>query len=51
METTAAHTILLVDDESSVRDGIGQALESAGYRVARCTDAAQAISWLREHAT
>ena len=44
-----AHTILLVDDEMTVRDGIGQALESAGYRVARCADGAQAISWLRVH--
>jgi CheY-like chemotaxis protein len=51
MEATAAHTILLVDDEATVRDGIGQALESAGYRVARCSDAVQAISWLRVHAT
>ena len=51
METTAVHTILLVDDETTVRDGIGQALESAGYKVARCADGAEAISWLKLHAT
>ena len=51
MVTTAVHTILLVDDETTVRDGIGQALESAGYKVARCADGAEAISWLKLHAT
>ena len=51
MESTATHTILLVDDETTVRDGIGQALESAGYKVARCADGAEAISWLKLHAT
>ncbi len=43
------HTVLLVDDESAVRDGVAQALESAGYRVARCRDGSDAIAWLREH--
>lgn len=49
MEASAGHVILLVDDETTVRDGIGQALESAGYKVARCADGAQAISWLKLH--
>lgn len=51
VEENPKHTILLVDDESTVRDGVGQALESAGYRVAVCGDAAQAISWLSVHQT
>jgi CheY-like chemotaxis protein len=50
-EAIRGPTILLVDDESTVRDGVGQALESAGYLVARCCDGAQAISWLRLHPT
>jgi len=42
-------TILLVDDESAVLHGIGQALESGGYSVTRCADGVEAIAWLHAH--
>jgi two-component system response regulator MprA len=49
MERSTEDNVLLVDDEPAVRDGVGQALESAGYRVARCGNGEEAVSWLRHH--
>lgn len=37
-------TILVVDDEPSIRDLVARVLERAGYRVIACAGAAQAIA-------
>ncbi len=49
MEHVSQRHVLLVDDEPAVRDGVGQALESAGYSVNRCRDGLDAISWLEDN--
>ncbi len=41
--------ILLVEDEAGVREVTGQVLESAGYHVWECSDAAQALRLAREN--
>lgn len=44
----AVRTVLLVDDEASVRRAAGRLLERAGYRVVVATDGAEAVDRLHE---
>ncbi len=40
-------TVLVVDDEQTVLDGLGELLESEGYKVATATDGQDALDQLR----
>jgi CheY-like chemotaxis protein len=40
-------TVLIVDDDQAVLDGIGELLENEGYGVARATDGQDALNQLR----
>jgi CheY-like chemotaxis protein len=42
-------TILIVDDDSGVREALRDTLEDAGYRVGEATDGEEALAWLRSH--
>jgi two-component system cell cycle sensor histidine kinase/response regulator CckA len=45
----AEETILVVDDEASIRRGVRQVLESAGYQVIEASDGREGLAVLREH--
>jgi CheY-like chemotaxis protein len=49
-EMTKAHSVLVVDDDPSVRDLFSDALREAGHRVEVAADGAQALARLREGA-
>lgn len=51
MDTPApnATTLLIVDDDSSVRGVLGRALESFGYRVLYAADGAEALATFERH--
>jgi CheY-like chemotaxis protein len=41
--------ILVVDDDSSIREMIGQALEDEGFRVSSAADGSQALEYLKHN--
>jgi CheY-like chemotaxis protein len=41
-----AHTILVVDDDTAIRDVVAEVLEDEGYRVARAASGAEALDQL-----
>ena len=43
-------SILIVEDESPIRDVITEILEDEGYRVAGATNGLEALTYLRQHA-
>jgi CheY-like chemotaxis protein len=45
-EETMKRTILLVDDDVSVRDSLKKLLETEGYRVLAARDRAEALEWI-----
>ncbi|MEN8135636.1 MAG: response regulator [Thermodesulfobacteriota bacterium] len=47
--TTAAETILLVDDEEHFRDRLGRALTKRGYEVLQAGNYAEALKTIKEH--
>jgi|SRR5579871_650913 len=47
VEALDSLTVLVVDDERAVLDGLGELLESEGYRVATATDGQDALDQLR----
>lgn len=47
--TASSHTVLVVEDDSSIRAFILDALQSEGYRVAEAADGAEAIRLLEQH--
>jgi CheY-like chemotaxis protein len=46
---TTDRSILIVDDDADVREIIGEALETAGYRVAGASNGAEALRLLRNN--
>jgi len=41
-------TILVVDDDTDLREGLADLLQSRGYRVLTADDGAKALRWLRK---
>ena len=47
---TAPRSILLVEDDSGIRDSVAECLESEGYDVAPVENGREALRWLRNTA-
>jgi CheY-like chemotaxis protein len=47
--SAAPSTVLIVDDERSIRDFLSLALEQEGYAVVEAADGAQAVQLLEQH--
>ncbi|HYX30945.1 MAG TPA: ATP-binding protein [Pyrinomonadaceae bacterium] len=48
IEPSAAATLLIVDDDSSAREGLRSIFETAGHKTIAVNDAPAALRWLRE---
>jgi CheY-like chemotaxis protein len=46
---TACDTVLLVEDNGVLREGLAHVLRQAGYAVASAGDASEALAYLRSH--
>ena len=46
---TGPHRILVVDDDTEIRETIIEVLEEAGYQAVGASDGAQALARLRDH--
>jgi len=44
-----ARTILIVDDEASVREALREVIEAEGYATAEASNGREALAWLRAH--